>query len=162
MKKSKSASSETAAEPSMLLHLLLYAALACTRSTLRREHRALAWRGGRMETHYPMAGNHSHKDAAWPEHHMPVMCHKGRAGMVWICRATLLWLWEAKPGLISKPLKHAPSWAQSHHAEGPDQNPMSTALLSFALLGCSSPNHLWVEPAAAQDKAPERAKGCPW
>lgn len=45
MGKSDPASSEMAAETAALLHLLLYAALACAMSMLGKEHRAPAWRG---------------------------------------------------------------------------------------------------------------------
>lgn len=74
MGKSDPASSEMAAETAALLHLLLYAALACAMSMLGREHRAPAWRGGRMEMHHPTAGNQSDKGAASPGAPVPVRC----------------------------------------------------------------------------------------
>jgi len=81
MEKSNPCSSETVAEVSALLHLLLYAALACAMSTLRRENRAGRVGGWKLIT--PPDGNVSRKATAWLGAHVPVTCPQaqGRDGM---------------------------------------------------------------------------------
>lgn len=72
IEKSNLASSKIAAEASVLLPLLLYAALACTISTLRREHRVGEVGGWKYVI--PPAENQSHKTAAGTGAHVPVRC----------------------------------------------------------------------------------------
>lgn len=59
MEKNNPVSNQTAAQAFVFLHLLLYAALACTTKTLQSEPRSKprvpAWRDGRMEMHHLMA-----------------------------------------------------------------------------------------------------------